>query len=87
VADRWAQAGGWQVTSVDTHGESVIVTVLGLPPAPAADALRKELDAAGMGDADLQVRLVAGGMRDCPPGRGSCIEQQATSTTESAPHP
>ena len=46
--------------------------MLGVLPVQAAGALRKQLDAAGMADADLRVQLNAGMLRDCPANSGEC---------------
>ncbi|KAA6211006.1 DUF389 domain-containing protein [Streptomyces filamentosus] len=77
VADRWAEAGAWQIASVDARNGVVLVGVLGLPPQPAPTALRAALDAAGMGDADLQLRLVGGRTHWCPAGAASCSVERS----------
>ncbi|MFE9040715.1 DUF389 domain-containing protein [Streptomyces sp. NPDC007818] len=79
VADRWASAGAWQIASVEARNGVLLVGVLGLPPQPAPTALRVALDRAGLGDADLQLRLVGGRTHWCPAGTTTCtIEQTPT---------
>ncbi|GHF77378.1 DUF389 domain-containing protein [Streptomyces filamentosus] len=77
VADRWAEAGAWQIASVDARNGVVLVGVLGLPPQPAPTALRAALDGAGMGDADLQLRLVGGRTHWCPAGTVTCTVERS----------
>lgn len=77
VAERWAQAGAWQIASVDARNGVVLVGVLGLPPQPAPTALRAALDRAGMGDADLQLRLVGGRTHWCPAGTVTCTVERS----------
>ncbi|MER8042908.1 DUF389 domain-containing protein [Streptomyces sp. NPDC094032] len=77
VAERWAAAGAWQIASVEARNGVVLVGVLGLPPQPAPTALRAALDHAGMGDADLQLRLVGGRTHWCPAGTATCTVADA----------
>ena len=72
VASQWAAEAGWQVTLVSTTNRVVTVTALGPPPEVSITALRKDLDAAGLSDADLVVNLVVGGRRYCPAGSRVC---------------
>ena len=73
VADAWARAAGWDVTLVDASRGDVVVTALGPPPEVDPASLRKALNAAGMRDAGLVLRLVVGGTRVCPAGGDVCL--------------
>lgn len=77
VAESWADAGKWQIASVDARGGVVIVGVLGLPPQPAPDSLRAALDKHGLRDADLEIHLVGGRTQWCPAGTGACAVRDA----------
>jgi uncharacterized hydrophobic protein (TIGR00271 family) len=78
IAQDWAGRAGWQIAVVSVQNGLISVTALGPPPDIEASTLRKELDAAGMADADLVIRLVVGGTRVCPAHSATC----ATSVTE-----
>ena len=73
IAEQWARSTGWQVTVVDASNGVVLVTALGPPPQVDASALRQALNAGGMSDADLSIRLVVGGTRFCAAGGTSCV--------------
>lgn len=73
IADTWAQAAGWDVALVDAQRGTIVITALGPPPEVKADELRKDLNAAGLGDADLVIRLVVGGTRVCPANGETCV--------------
>ena len=45
---------------------SLVVQAIGSPPEADADALRADLDAAGLGSVDTQVTLVIGGTKELP---------------------
>ncbi|MGB7982175.1 MAG: DUF389 domain-containing protein [Candidatus Nanopelagicales bacterium] len=72
IARSWAQEKGWAVATVEASGGRVVVTALGPPPEVDPQGLRRELDAAGLETADLQIRLIVGGVRNCPPGALEC---------------
>ncbi|MBO3744157.1 hypothetical protein [Actinoplanes flavus] len=72
VALRWAQTGHWRITAVDARNGEIIVSAVGLPPEPAPSALREALDAAGMSDAGLRVRLVGGYTKVCRARQATC---------------
>jgi uncharacterized hydrophobic protein (TIGR00271 family) len=58
VTDAWADSAGWSVVGVDRADGEATVTVVGPLPAPDADVLRSMLDARGLADLDVRVRLV-----------------------------
>ena len=66
VAEQWAQEQGWIVVRVAYQQGSLAVQAIGSPPEADADALRADLDAAGLGSVDTQVTLVIGGTKDLP---------------------
>jgi len=72
VAQSWADAAGWDVTSVEALNGTVIVSAFGPPPSLDPETLRQQLDSAGMADANLVIRLVVGGSRVCPAGSTTC---------------
>jgi uncharacterized hydrophobic protein (TIGR00271 family) len=73
IAEAWAARAGWQVAVVQAQNNTVSVTALGPPPDIEAATLRKELNAEGMSDADLVIRLVVGGTRVCLAGTETCV--------------
>jgi uncharacterized hydrophobic protein (TIGR00271 family) len=73
IAQDWAGRAGWQIAVVSVQNGLISVTALGPPPDIEASTLRKELDAAGMADADLVIRLVVGGTRVCPAHSAACV--------------
>lgn len=79
VAEAWARAAGWDIAVVDASRGTIVVTALGPPPEVKPAELRKELNAAGLADADLVIRLVVGGTRVCAAGGETCV-----TTAESA---
>ena len=60
VADHWANAAGWSVLGVSSVDDKVLVDVTGASPGPSLAELRRELDAAGLGNFDVRVQLLAG---------------------------
>ncbi|WP_436778153.1 DUF389 domain-containing protein [Yinghuangia sp. YIM S09857] len=72
VARQWAVGNGWEVSSVEARGGRVVVQAVGIPPVPKPDDLRAALDRNGMGDADLEIRFVAGDTRRCDADGGVC---------------
>ncbi len=72
IAASWAQAQGWAVATVEASGGQVIITALGPPPGADVEDLRREFDQAGLDSTDLQIRLVVGGVRNCPAGEVTC---------------
>jgi hypothetical protein len=67
VAEQWAEAAGWQVTSVRSTNEGVEVLASGGLPAPEPQTLRRDLDAAGLGDIPVVVALVPSQRVRLPP--------------------
>ena len=63
VAEKWADAQGWSLTEVSVRRGELQVSALGLPPAASDQALRDALDDAGLGDVEVSVTLVLGGIR------------------------
>ena len=72
IARAWAEKQGWAIATVQASGGQVVVTALGPPPQVDPEALRREFDQAGLESADLQIRLVVGGVRNCPAGEVNC---------------
>ena len=72
LAQSWAAAAGWQITFVDAASSVVTVTALGPPPTIDPAVLRQSLNAHGMSDAGLTIRLVVGGTRYCAAGGTTC---------------
>jgi hypothetical protein len=60
VADHWASSAGWSVLGVSNPGEKLLIDVTGPNPPPSLRALRRELDAAGLGNFDVRVQMLAG---------------------------
>jgi uncharacterized hydrophobic protein (TIGR00271 family) len=58
VATSWAEAAGWEIVTVTTRPEGVVVRALGPLPAPDPDELRKGLDAEGLASVDVRLQLV-----------------------------
>lgn len=79
VAEAWAKAAGWDIAVVDASRGTVVVTALGPPPEVKPVELRRALNAAGLSDAELVIRLVVGGTRVCAAGTETCV-----TTAESA---
>jgi uncharacterized hydrophobic protein (TIGR00271 family) len=57
VAQRWADAAGWKVTSITTDDVGVDINASGGLPAPDPKALRRQLDAAGLAHLTVVVEL------------------------------
>ncbi|ACU71628.1 conserved hypothetical protein [Catenulispora acidiphila DSM 44928] len=72
AARAWAAGHGWEVESVTARDGRVDITVLGQPPAPDPQGLRRALDTAGAGDAPLLLHVVGGASLSCPPRTGQC---------------
>ncbi|MFI2780756.1 DUF389 domain-containing protein [Streptomyces sp. ALB3] len=77
VAEKWATTRDWQIASVEARNGTVVVSVLGLPPQPAPNALRTALDREGLADADLELRLVGGRTHWCPAETDGCTVRNA----------
>lgn len=66
VADKWAEEEGWIVTDVAYRQDLLQVSALGSAPEADADALRADLDSAGLEAVDTRVTLVLGGSKVLP---------------------
>ena len=64
VAEQWAQEAGWLVASVAYRQDVLVIQAIGSPPEADAQALRTDLDEAGLGAVDARVTLVLGGSKD-----------------------
>ena len=70
IAQRWALANGWQVTSVEFRQGQLWVTAAGKAPAIDARPLRRDLTAAGLASITLDVQFLDGGIERLPgPGK------------------
>jgi uncharacterized hydrophobic protein (TIGR00271 family) len=58
VAREWAEPFGWSLVTVGQSSVGLTITIAGALPIPDATTLRADLDAAGLGDVDVRVRLV-----------------------------
>jgi uncharacterized hydrophobic protein (TIGR00271 family) len=58
VATQWAGSKGWDVVKVEYTNGRYVIRALGQLPAPAPRDLRKRLNAAGLGDVDVELQLV-----------------------------
>ena len=72
VARAWAKAHGGQISDVTYRDNSLRILAIGLLTLDQVTGLRPDLDAAGLGDVDVLVTLVAGGTKELPgkPSRG-----------------
>ncbi len=68
VAQRWARTAGWRIVSVASGTSGVEVQAEGGLPAPDPQALRHQLDAAGLSNLHVVVLLVPSEQVDLPPG-------------------
>lgn len=58
VAQSWAEPLGWTIESVTTHGTVVEVLATGPLPSPRPDDLRRNLDAHGLEETTVRVKLI-----------------------------
>jgi uncharacterized hydrophobic protein (TIGR00271 family) len=72
ITQEWASEAGWQATTVDASKGVILVVALGAPPDADPRGLRAALDEGGLEESDLRIRLVVGGIRDCPAGERVC---------------
>ncbi len=68
VATTWAKHGGWEVASVATQPQGVLVRVTGPSPAPDTETLDAALTAAGVDDVTVQVELIPSTSVELRPG-------------------
>ncbi len=73
IAEAWASQNDWLVTTLSVTAGELVVTALGSPPDADPAELRTELNAEGLGQVDLTVRLVLGGSANCPAGGEECV--------------
>jgi uncharacterized hydrophobic protein (TIGR00271 family) len=66
VAEQWAEQEGWIIAKVAYQQGALVIQALGSAPEADADALRADLDAAGLGSVDTRVTLVIGGTKEFP---------------------
>ena len=66
VAEHWAEQEGWIIAKVAYQQGALVIQALGSPPEADADALRADLDAAGLASVDTKVTLVIGGTKEFP---------------------
>jgi uncharacterized hydrophobic protein (TIGR00271 family) len=66
VARAWAESQGWQVVDVSFRQDALHVIALGPPPTIDEEALRDQLDAAGLADTNVSVSLLIGGTKELP---------------------
>ena len=66
VAAAWAEQEGWLVTRVTYRQNVLRIVALGSLPEADSQALRDQLDAAGLSDVDTEVALVIGGTKELP---------------------
>ena len=66
VARAWAKAHGGQISDVTYRDNSLRILAIGLLTLDQVTGLRPDLDAAGLGDVDVLVTLVAGGTKELP---------------------
>ncbi|HRK48390.1 MAG TPA: DUF389 domain-containing protein [Nocardioides sp.] len=63
VAQAWADQEGWRVTDVFVRRGTLHIEALGSLPEADPDELRADLDAAGLEDVTVEVKLVIGGAK------------------------
>ena len=68
VAEQWAQDEGWIIVKVAYQQGALVIQALGSAPEADPDALRADLDAAGLESVDTRVTLVIGGTKEFPGG-------------------
>ncbi|MFV0491097.1 MAG: DUF389 domain-containing protein [Pseudorhodobacter sp.] len=66
IATEWATNFGWQVYSIRVQGNTLMVTVFGLPPEADGNDLRARLDAIGLQDFNVTIQLFASVSRNFP---------------------
>ncbi|MCB0919147.1 MAG: DUF389 domain-containing protein [Actinobacteria bacterium] len=68
IANAWAEANNWSVSTVTVKSGVLTVAAIGQPPSVNGEELRAALDDAGLEDIELDVELVIGGTKSYPPG-------------------
>ena len=66
VAQDWAHARDWEVVSVVSQNDDVLVRAVGPLPIPEPATFREALDAQGLHSVDVRVELVPGERADLP---------------------
>ena len=66
VAEKWAHAAGWTIESVSSSEAGVEVSASGGLPEPSSQALRNDLDAAGLSGVHVVLELVPSERVDLP---------------------
>lgn len=79
IAEAWASQNQWLVTTLAVTNRDLVVTALGSPPDADPAELRAALNANGLAEMDLTVRLVLGGSAQCAAGGDVCVRVSASS--------
>lgn len=58
IADAWAQRNGWEIASVTTRPQGILVRASGPLPEPETTSLRDDIAAAGLADSDVTLELI-----------------------------
>lgn len=77
IAESWARQNQWLVATLTVTAGDLVVTALGSPPDADPEELRSQLNAEGLSDVDLTVRLVVGGSVNCPANGDECLRAGA----------
>lgn len=60
LAEAWAESNGWKLIGYQVYRGEIQLTALGPPPKIEPASLRSQLDAAGLSNINLEVKLVVG---------------------------
>ncbi len=58
IAGIWADRSGWEIASVTTGSDGILVRATGPSPEPETDSLKADLDAAGLSEANIAMELI-----------------------------